>query len=267
MKKKIFAVLLTGLMAVSVAACSNSNSNSNNTSTDSQPTSSVVSEESKLAEITKTDKTKDDYLTDTKLYNCFYAKTLSDSVHATISGNLEMNGSSMSIDIDVQKQGDKQYASMKMLGMSMTTITKDGYTYTLNDATKTYTKAEALVSDSSDDSMSSLEMVGSLEDFVFVENDFSTEEGTTDYEKYSTEEATITAYFDGDNIKYMDIEALESADGSESSGIQSYRLNLSATTEIDESLFEIPNGYTEESEDADDDIDFDFDSDLDIDIE
>lgn len=241
MMKKIFAVLLTGLMAVSVAACSNNNAN-NNSGTNSQP--SVVAEGSKLAEITKTDSTKDDYLTDTKLYNCFYSKSTEENVRITLSGDVDINGSKMSIDMDMQKQGDNKYVSMKMMGMNTVNISKDGYTYSLNSVTKTYTKTENQTS-SDDDMADSLEsLTGSLKEVTFIENGVSNEDGTTDYEKYSSAASTMTCYFDGDQIKFIDIEQEATTSNAAS---QKVRLNFSVTNDIDATLFEIPEGYTEAS--------------------
>ncbi|MDD6489901.1 MAG: hypothetical protein PUG48_08835 [Clostridia bacterium] len=256
--KKIFAALLVGLMAVSVAACSNNNTNTN-TGANSQP--SVVAEESKLAEITKTDNTKDDYLTDTKLYNSFYAKTTEDNVRIKISGDMSINGSTMSVDVDMQKQGDNTYASMKMMGMNVINIKKDGYTYNLNSLTNTYTKTKNdETSDTSDNGMSEgiTNITGSLKDVKFVENGVSSEEGTTDYEKYSMTGGTMTYYFNGDEIKYMDIEAdttssktsqTESSKTESSTEEQKMRINISVTNDIDATLFEIPEGYTEQTDD------------------
>lgn len=253
--KKIFAALLVGLMALSVAACSNNN----NAQTGSQQTGSQqssVAEESKLAEITKTDSTKDDYLTDTKLYNCFYAKTTEDNVRIKMSGNMEISGSTMSMDIEMQKQGDNSYASMTMMGINAINIQKDGYKYSLNSMTKTYTKekVEADEDSSEDQGAEALESVmGSLKDLKFVENGASSEEGTTDYEKYSVADTTMTVYFDGDNVKYIDIEQTTSSSSesstSSSAESQKVRMDITVTNDIDESLFEIPEGYTEASSD------------------
>lgn len=257
MMKKIFAVLLTGLMAVSVAACSNNNTNNNSgtNGTNSQP--SVVAEESKLAEITKTDNTKDDYLTDTKLYNCFYAKATDENVRIKLSGDMNINGSTMSIDMDMQKQGDNTYASMKVMGMNAINIKKDGYTYNLNSLTNTYTKTKTEESDTSDSGMTDgiTSITGSLKEVKFVENGLSNEEGTTDYEKYSSAGSTMTVYFNGDEIKFIDIESdtttssAASTSTESSAASQKMRLNISVTSDIDATLFEIPEGYTEQTDD------------------
>ncbi|MGN0471200.1 MAG: hypothetical protein ACI4GV_09840 [Acutalibacteraceae bacterium] len=239
MMKKIFSVLLTGLMAISIAACSN-----NNTGT--------VSQESKLAEIIKTDNTKEDYLTDTKMYKNFYSKVNDDEFNIKMNGDMDINGSTMSMELEVQKQGDSTYSSMKMMGMTMTSIQKDGYTYSLNSMTNTYTKTKSDENTDDDDVTNKLtNMTGSLKELNFVENALSKEDGTTDYEKYSMTGATMTFYFNGDEIKYIDMEQdTSSSTSTESSSVQQkLRMNVTVTSSIDASLFEIPEGYTEQSSD------------------
>lgn len=243
--KKIFAALLVGLMAVSVTACSNSGTQTTNSQS---PTASTV-EESKieLAEITKTDSTKDDYLTDTKLYKCFYEKAQNDAVRMTIKGDIESSGISMSISMDIQKQGDKTYMAMNMFGMDMKTISKDGFNYALNDSTKQYSKTALETSGETDnisDSISSI--TGSMKDIKFIENGLSSEEDTTDYEKYSSGGSIMTIYFNGDDIKYIETEVDTSETSIESSEkTEPTRIDISVTNEIDESLFEVPSDYEE----------------------
>lgn len=249
--KKFFAVLLTGLMAISIAACSN-----NNTGT--------VSQESKLTEITKTDNTKEDYLTDTKLYKSFFSKMSDDEFSLKLNGDMDINGSTVSMEMEMQKQGDKKYGCVKVLGMDMVSIQKDGYTYTLNSMTKTYTKTK--IDESSSDQINDTfkDMTGSLKELKFIENGVSNEEGTTDYEKYapadSTTDSVMTCYFNGDEIKYIDTQTAtassdasteSSADSSSesSAGSQKVRMGITLTSSIDASLFEIPEGYTEQSSD------------------
>lgn len=235
--KKFFAVLLTGLMAISIAACSNSNQG-----------------KTELAQITKTDSTKEDYLTDTKLYKSFYSKVNDDEFNIKMNGDMDINGSTMSMELEVQKQGDSTYSSMKVMGMTMTSIKKDGYTYSLNSMTNTYTKTKSDENTDDDDVTNSLtNMTGSLKELKFVENALSKEDGTTDYEKYSMTGATMTFYFNGDEVKYIDMEqdTSSSSDAStESSSVQQkLRMNVTVTSSIDASLFEIPEGYTEQSSD------------------
>ena len=244
--KKIFAAMLVGLMAVSITACSNNNNTPNTTSqTVSSASVQESSEESTLATITKTDSTQDDYLTDTKLYKTFYEKVQGDNVHMSADGEMSMSGVSISISMEVQKQADVTYVAMNMFGINVKSITKDGYTYTLNDSEKKYSKEVAEESGESTGSGGvSFNMTGSMEDLEFIENGLSSEEGTTDYEKYSTSDSKMTVYFNGDEIKYIEIESTETS--TESSGeTEPARINVSVSTEIDESLFEIPSDYEE----------------------
>lgn len=239
--KKIFAALIVALMAVSVTACNNNDSNN----TVSQ-VSTVVVEESKLATITKTDDTQDDYLTDTKLYKCFYEKLQSDNVYINVNGKMETSGISMDISMEIQKQGEKTYVSMSMFGMDIKAISKDGYNYTLNDSTKQYAKTAVEESgESSDISDSFSNIAGSLENMKFIENALSTEDGVTDYEVYSSDGSTLTVYFNGNEIKY--IETVTGSETSDESGEETEptRINVSVTNETDESLFEIPSDYEE----------------------
>lgn len=258
--KKIFVAMLVGLMAVSITACSNGNNaqvNSDNTqpsastnvSTSSESSveesSEESSEESTLAVITKTDSSQDDYLTDTKLYKSFYEKVQGDNFHMAVEGEISMSGVSMSISMEVQKQGDSTYTVMNMFGINVKGITKDGYTYTLNDKTKKYSKEESEEGEESGSTYGiDFDMTGSMEDLEFIENGLSSEENTTDYEKYSTEDSKMTVYFNGDEIKYIEVESTETS--TQSSGeTEPVRIDISLTSEIDESLFEIPSDYEE----------------------
>ena len=253
--KRVFAALLAGLMTVSITACSNTdNVDKTDNSSQVSATESTVeaskteSEESTLTEITKTDKTQDDYLTDTKLYKCLFEKLQNDNVNIVVRGDIVSYNVLMPVIMIVQKQGDKLYVSRNVSdtkGMSF--ILKDGFAYTIDSIYGKYAKTTVEENTEIIDILDCISYItGTLEENEFIENGLSSKENTTDYEKYSSDTVTMTVYFNGDEIKYIDTvlkTVEETAENSEE--IYPYEMEISITDEIDESLFEVSSDYEE----------------------
>ncbi len=141
--------------------------------------------------------------------------------------------------ITMAKKGENLYTAISSASQNVTIMYKDNTTYIISDDEKMY-----MTSEGKDDSVFGEDtMIISKENLQQIYNrDFQTGKETIDeiecdYEEYKLDDGTTEKYyFSGDEIKYI---KLVYEDGTEET-MEVKELS----SEVDDSLFEIPSDYT-----------------------
>ncbi len=151
-----------------------------------------------------------------------------------------MRGLNLTFRIKLAKDGKKLYKSLFSAGQTVTSVTNDGGTYTLDADNKTAVKEQEEDSDSLKDTLSQklisyvMKCFG-LNDLTYRQDGQEEFEGQTlSFEEYSSGDMVIKLYYDGDSPKY-----LSAVNGSQKSLITVKQFSADA----DSTLFEIPSDY------------------------
>lgn len=240
------------------------NSQSSQTSQVSQTSEngsvSSIQTESDLSKFTETatpSQSKPTNFKESKTYNGFFKYFEGGNGHFKVNMSGDLGGLSTSIDMEYQKQGENVYSEYTLMGMTSSSIIKDGKSYSY--APVVYGENTYLVGDTTENDVTHLfEINASLDSYNVLESGTTTttDGKTLNYEKVSIDDGSdnniYIAYFDGDKFVQIDgyadsssSSASSSSSSSSSSSQLKKQISLSGdfSLPIDEKLFEINPDY------------------------
>ena len=173
-----------------------------------------------------------------KTYNTLGKTLLGDTYIMELEGdNLEETGEKTTLTI--AKKGDNILQEVKVGEEKMSIIFKDNTTYLVVHEQKIYMKTEGRDESSlSEDAFLSKDELEALKTQEYKTGKESIDGKEYDYEEYYDSENKITEryYFDGNELKYV-----KSAD---SDGEEQIMKVVKLSSEVDDSIFNIPADYT-----------------------
>ena len=249
--KKICIAVLTGIMALSVCACSNTepasgeSTEESQTSAVSQSDSSVY--ESSIPENPIISKFIDTSKLDEKTRRNVIGVLSSDSVELSASGKLAITGGiSIGFDVDIAKDGENVSIEAECAGKKIKTITNADGKYTIDDDKKTASLEKISNDETSEQTLGGNKIIESLASYFtssfgldsieYKGNGNEEYNGKVyDFEEYTFESGTIKAYYDGDTPVYF----VSTTDSGKESVITVNKLN----NNVDKEIFNVPSGY------------------------
>ncbi len=177
----------------------------------------------------------------TRFYAYFQKNSKRDSFTMTATCSSNMQGSSANMPMTVVKSGDKSYMSMKVpvnngVSMTMSFISDGSKFYMVFPEGRMYLAVDASEAGDVNEAMNSISAID-FEGMEYVKTSEVTANGTKYVcEEYKSNDSTIKCYFSGDDLVKMEILS--------SQGVLVCD-DIKFSSQVDESVFKVPSGYTD----------------------
>lgn len=220
--KLILTIMLIISLAFAITGCGNNKNNDENSKNESS-----VNTENKTEENGKS-----------KTYNALNKVLSGENYVMTLQGKADMGEGEEDVTMTVAAKGENIYIDVNATSQHATVMYKDGTTYLISHDDKAYVTKQGKYEETFDEDMNLI----SKEDLKDIETQECTKgketiDGTEyEYEEFNTDEGNTTEryYFLNNDLKYV-----KSIDEDEEELMKIIKLS----SEVDESLFNIPTGY------------------------